>query len=352
MSYLSRIASRVSRPHTSQDGLPPNAVTVPTMKIQSPLVEADQRLSIPAFAEIGPGKNGVTRNAFDRIDDAPEGPQGEPVPLREVVLPEATIESIVPLVSTAVRVGTPEVSESATSLGAVKPWAAQAGKLRNSNFTANGAIEPCPLSEPEAAPNPASESRSSYARTGRQDILGALSAALSRVDSWMGSDTSDSSSAVAQTSSKPHQLRQTAGASATTGLTPALHLSTFHRVASRMAGLGEPNADSSSTVASGIEPAPRGDTGSALERVLAPAARVPSLPLEQARPSPNAAPNWSPTMTEPSVVSIGRIDVEVVPPPPSPVPIVSPNVANRAARSFRASVNCEGTQRPFGWRQS
>jgi len=389
MSYLRRIASRVTRQRPPQDGLPlPNAVTVPTMKIQSPLVEADQRLSIPTFAEIRIGENRVKRNAFDGLDDAPEAPQGEPVPIRNAAAPpKATIASAVPSVATTV--GTPEVSQSATSSGAVEPLPAQAVKPRIGDpavvraVAANRPIEPSRLSdsEPGAAPNAAApnaaapnvaapnvaapnaalnaaapKSRSSNARTGRQDILGALSTALSRVDSWMASDTNDSSSAVAQTSSEPHQMRQSAEVSETTGTTPAPYFSTFQRVASRVAGLGQLTAASSSTVASGFEPAARGDTGPALEHVLVPsaepAARVRPMPFEEARPSQNGAPNWRPTMPEPSVVSIGRIDVEVVPPPPFPVPVVSSNVANRASRSSRAPVGCEATQRAFGWRQS
>jgi hypothetical protein len=364
MSYLRRIASRVTRPQTLQDGLPlPNAVTVPTMKIQSPLVEADQRLSIPSFAEIRIGENRVKHSAFDGLDDASEAPQGEPVPIRKAAAPpEATIARAVP--SMATTVDTPETSALAIWSGEVKPWPAQVVKPRISDpavaraGAANRPIEPSPLSDSEhgAAPNTAPKSRSSNAQTGRQDILGALSTALSRVDSWMASDTNNSSSVVAPTSSDPHQMRQTAEVSETAGITPAPYFSTFRRVASRVAGLGQLTADSSSTVASGFEPAARGDTGPALEQVLtpsaAPAARVRPMPFEEVRPSPNAAPNWRPTMPEPSVVSIGRIDVEVVPPPPSPVPVVSPSVANRASRSIRAPVGCEATQRAFGWRQS
>jgi hypothetical protein len=209
------------------------------------------------------------------------------------------------------------------------------------------------------------------------DILGALSAALARVDSWMASDSDNSESLRESVSVQPGVARRPIAREL---------VSPFYRIAARVSDPIAPEQRSTSTnfaTSTEAETAPslRSNanpvttiSSSALDPMVvsvtdrfdestrySSASGSSALPNEPMRPyvqpvllqAPPVAPIWTPSVPEPPVLSIGRIEVDVVLPHKHSAPAaVAPPAPTRYPSANRAFSGFEAPRRAFGWRQN
>ena len=390
MTHLGRIASRVAAaPSMAVSSAQPVVAATPAMRIRSPVVEADQRLSIPSFARITPGATRRRRNQVE--GDSEEGFAPEVGPVQAGPLQIDT--GLAPQSPDAIR-----VSGETTTAG---PAVAVEGRPVTSEAPNIESI-PAPQSERSSralsinkgvATTPASPRRSK-SRDGSETAASAMDPilssaftdALARLDAWMAEDP-DTSRALGDSGREEDRAAGPAdGTTETAVAAPATRagatsrsepISVLHRAAARATGATPPFAESRSKVLelpwspnkavagvakkNEIDPSisntsPTGaPTSVPIARLMAEVKSALKDPI-LARPMPRVPAatqpgesTWSPAASEAPVLSIGNIEIQVVLPDKPPAPTVAPPVRVHAPR---VSSPFEPPQRAFGWRQS
>lgn len=380
MSYLGRAAARVAassgEPRPARGGV---ARLVPSMSIESPLVHGDQRLGMPDFA--GPAllrADADTSAQEEPVVPAWSGPEplqdrGEPLARKlapaDVSLPAASPVIERPERSLQVERRVAEAKEPLPTRSATTPSRSSEGAMPSTPSQVAGrdgtppVVEATAAGAPPGAPVPRSpfEGPSAAPPAGASTIVpGNLFAALAQVSAWISPQAEsprdeDFALADARMGSGPARMPSVAhGAAKPAGVGPArgaspLAMPDVHAPVPRapLAALAEVKALA--------EPSPRPDTVSAppgaadaglrLE-VRAPRSESRS-PRAEPLPAPPAAPR-GPSFDAP-MIRIGKIEVEVVPPPAAPERR-APAPARRPVAPTRAPVQF-GDPPPFGWRQ-
>jgi hypothetical protein len=343
MSYLGRAAARAGTEASTRPAAQgASGSLVPTMFIESPLVQADQRLGMPDFA--GPAL----------VHAAAEAPTHDrPVPLAESLAEAPTLaaesSTLAPASrerprSRALSPATPAVVRSA--FGGPPGQVIPSVPAPSGEAPLRGAVEgvraPSPsVTKETAAPQGtnAMPARSTPARTSSA-LPDNLFAALAQVSAW-----------VAPRGASAQREDDFAAADAVLG-SAAGHATPPARVAI------EPRTASSPDATAPMIGVP-GEPTNAFEPRRAQAEIAPRLEArgraESARaahiePSPLVKPMAAraPAFEAP-VIRIGKIDVEVVPPPTlqerrAPAPRARPTPASRSPHGI-------GEPPPFGWRQ-
>jgi hypothetical protein len=351
MSYLSRIASRVSglsqgAPTASAFGRP-----APAMRIDSPIVAADQRLGLPEFPSLMSLDSSAAATAASGFGD----PFAEPLQAHDAG------RGAEPRSKTSAPHGTPLHSAGVArshwpSEGDPWPSAARRGSEARTPALQAGvlpAARESPVHAASAARPSAAESRAVFApsRLAETESPRAASATLDPLQpSPAGSAPARPLSAFeADASSVQRALRMPeprAASAATGGLAVAMaELNSWLNGGAASAAGGAPDHSPSRPGFAhrvGEEP-PAPKVSSAR---LQPRAEPASL-----SPAPNLpSPALGPAEAAGPVIRIGRIEVEVVP-PPSPVPVRATSAASpRTSRGAR-STGFDAPQRAFGWRQ-
>jgi hypothetical protein len=318
MSYLARIAARASAaPASAQAGVRLQAgETQPSLTSQSPLVRFDQRLSLPGFAELGLGTAGGETNPSDGLT-AMDGEAATPALGESAVgrTPEALLSSSPAVVSA------PGAATSVATTATLTPLDGAPPPLRSSDESDRATTAPL---------LPAALAVARERAVPQATVPTSLTAIAVEAPSAETPSTRTATARLAP--AEPSRLRAAANA-------PVLE--------ERAEAVEKPGATAVAGPHAVLDAVARLDAW--LRADASPAA--PVTPVAAAFAAVPEALASAETMPAPTI-TIGKLEVEVVPPAPL-ARWSAPNPApeRRARPVRRAPEPMPAAARAFGWRQ-
>ncbi|HEY5960697.1 MAG TPA: hypothetical protein VIV60_29285 [Polyangiaceae bacterium] len=361
MSYLGRVAGRLASSEPVGSAMPrPGVFGMPTLRLQSPLVQADQRLSVESFSRIEPGANLRRRWLGKHSQELNEDPE---LDQPSSATPRALVNS-----------------EHATTVHTAQ---------RLQPFAPHGVEQPEASTEPLVVPAMRGTSAipsSADAPSTSKATVDAFSVAMAQLNDWLGGGTQPLP--VATEPELPTAfpkaiagrnrgvlLAEVAEASPTTQQTAQAETQPEARSERQSVRHSEPFrarlAEVAPTSPSALQRAAQRATApieSTSNPIAAPRRRAPELTNTEIgeRPRSIQSPRQStllarpfetervaaPAPPPPPILSIGRIEVEVILPQKSPAPVAMPPVRPQPVQAPRATGGLGTSPRAFGWRQS